>query len=104
MKKTKIKDQPLKMRVENGLVSITIGVDRLAWCTKKCLQSQELWPKEAGRIIDNAGWCMDILNELCDEEEDGTTPFLELIDECALKSLENGTENVNYIERKAKRK
>lgn len=102
-KSNRPEEQPLKVRIENGQLMITAGVNHYAYCVKRGLQDQGLWPSDFGKILDNEGFCRDILNEIDKEDETGDTPLLRFFDKCALEALENGSIHVNYINRKRKK-
>ncbi len=91
-----MKDLPLNCRVENGTVTITIGVNTLAFATKIGLESQGDWPEDAESITCAEGFCQYILDAMNTEREDGSTKLTDLLDWAALEALEQGSQHVSY--------
>lgn len=82
-----MKDSPLKVEIIDGLLSITIGVDTLAFAINNDGKTYE------GFNVTNAvKFAEDVLHELEREEEDGTTVVHEMLDEAAFAAACNGSE------------
>jgi hypothetical protein len=76
------KDQPLQIKIKNGLLSISIGIEQLAWAA-------ECRPIEF-KILDMKEFGKDVLEELTREEEDGTTLVNEMLDQAIQNAIDNG--------------
>ena len=76
-KENKQISQPLQIKSRDGLLTISIGIERLAYCQQV--------------VIDN---------ELEKEREDGSTIFTDLLDAASRRAVENGSIAVRYIKKK----
>ena len=82
-------DDQLKIVVEDGLLSISIGVDLLAFAINHC--SPEF---DSLEITDTTNFAKDIVTVLQYEAEDGTTPVHRMFDQAAEKAANDGSEYV----------
>jgi hypothetical protein len=93
------KDTPLAVKLEDGDLIIRIGIDRLAFCAER----QDDWNPydeerrdfvQKWRIADKVEFAKDVVNELCREEEDGSTPLNMLLDRVCMAALDDGSTGV----------
>jgi hypothetical protein len=91
------KNRPLNAFVENGVLTIEIGVDTLAFA---CLHTYEGEQQrhESYAITDNAGFATDVARELLDEAEDGASMLTDLLDKAMERAIENGAEHYEPLE------
>jgi hypothetical protein len=82
MKRVLPKDQPLCCVVEGGVLTISIGVDTLAFADAE---------RNGLDIINPAGFAEDVARELTKEKEDGSTPLTDLLDEAMENAANNGS-------------
>lgn len=80
----------LNVEIKDNKLVISIGVDLL--CHAEGLNLYYY------KISNKIGFAKDIVNELLNEEEDGTTLVHRMFDEAANNAIENGSENVKEIE------
>jgi len=87
-----MKDAPLNARIEDGELVISIGIDTLCHAV------------EVGRsygmgeitIHNRDVFIKEILTELNDESEDGSTMIHRMLDDAASQAIENGAEGADY--------
>lgn len=84
------RDSQLNIEIKNGELQISIGIDLLCFAVQTEIQDF--------KITDNDGFVQDILNELSNEEEDGTTAVHKMLDQAANSAIENGSENAEENE------
>lgn len=89
---------PLKCFIENGVLTIQIGVECLANAVKLNHDLSE-YDEESGeyiepKITDADKFAAAILSALMDEEEDGTTLVHTALDTAAWNAIENGAEGI----------
>lgn len=83
-------EQQLTVKVEDGVLKISIGVALLAWA----VQSQDQWPAEF-EVTDLREFAHSMRYRLQKEEEDGTTPVHRMLDKAAQDVLEQGDDGVD---------
>jgi len=90
------KDTPLTVNIEGENLVIRIGLECLAFGAENC--PEPFFWDERGRprvkIFDRVAWAKEILRQLCHEEEDGATPVDTLLDDMAMKAIEDGAQGV----------
>jgi hypothetical protein len=84
---------PLTVRIEGEDLVIRIGIPLLA----HALQGAPNWD-QSFLITDWESFTKDMIRELEDEEEDGTTPVHRMLDAAALGAIEGGSEHVEEID------
>jgi len=89
------KDQPLKVELVGGLLTVSIGVSALCTAVKAapCFETDLEGEPE---ITDEDIFVRAIVAELEREEEDGTTPLHQIFDHAAGKAIEEGAEGVRF--------
>lgn len=97
------KDQPLRCGIEGDELVIRIGIDTLAF---GCSHSPKFYEYEKHRdkpigdpflkITDNRLFATDVVRALQHEEEDGSGPLSDLLDEAAQRAIDDGAEGVDY--------
>lgn len=92
------KDQPLSCEVENDQLLIRIGVETLKFC---CNNPHSAPEKDGWLITDAEGFAKDVIHELTDEREDGSTILTDLIDLAVEKAKENGSRHMEECRHKA---
>jgi hypothetical protein len=83
-----MKKRWLIVKIDRGELVIRMGVDSLAFAAEK---GPAFDMENAPTIIDKAGWARDVLTELCREEEDGTTPVHQMLDDAFRNAVEGGS-------------
>ena len=94
------REQPLKIEIVDGVVSISIGIDTLAhaieWCPSICRWQNGEYIKPT--ISDSDAFAASVVYCLHDEEEDGTTPVTDLLDDAAQRCLEDGMDGIDRFD------
>ena len=91
------RDQGLTTEIVDGRLLISIGIDALMIAVKGSPVWEEQEADGKGYRIENAeGFADDILRELDDEEEDGTTLVHVAFDKAIERALDQGSLNVDY--------
>lgn len=90
-----MKDQILKVEIEKGLLTISIGIDTL--CDALNYSLGEDFDDEV-RITDNKVFAEEVLNRLLIEEEDGSTMVHRLFEKAAYDAVEFGANGIEEIE------
>ena len=80
-----MKNKVLTVEIKDGELQISIGIDVL--CQAVGMQIEDF------KITDNEGFAKDILYELENEDEEGTTEIHRLLDKAADDAVENGSCN-----------
>ena len=94
----KRKDTPLQVNVKNGILTIQIGIDTLAWCFERepSYQTEENEPTR--KVTNNEGFARDVIIAMCHEEENGQTPLNQFLDDmCEYACEQDGSEYVDVI-------
>ena len=97
----KRKDQPLKVEIIDGVLSISIGVGTLRFSAEHAPGPPLTWYDDESEefmkygISDEAEFAKDVLRELLHEREDGATPVHILLDQAMWKAIENGSLGVD---------
>lgn len=94
---------PLFVNIEDGVLTIRIGVDVLAHAFEhsKYVEQLLLNRGEGSLVerlktpvtIDAAGFAEDVLRELVDEAEDGSTAVTRMLDAACAEAVEQGSEH-----------
>jgi spore coat polysaccharide biosynthesis protein SpsF (cytidylyltransferase family) len=86
----------LELKIIDNCLVIRIWIDTLAWATEHS-EKNEVWDEEKEdyvntvKIKDNLQFAKDVMRELSEEEEDGTTMVHLLLDNATEKAIENGS-------------
>ena len=86
-----MRDQQLEVKIEDGRLLISIGVDTFCHATEYGMD--QYFTGEV-KVTDNDVFVQEVAKELSREEEDGTTPIHRMFDKVAAKALENGANGV----------
>lgn len=86
------KKHPLTVSIEKDELVIRIGVATLKFAVEAGPRFEE--EEDAPKIIDAAVFAKDVLHELLDEDEEGSTRVHALLDDAAWAAVENGSEGV----------
>lgn len=90
--------RPLTITIENGVMTIAVGLDVLAFATEN---HPDLYDAERDRgrykVTDPALFCREVIHELHREEEDGTTAVHVMLDTAILNAISDGAEGVEEI-------
>jgi hypothetical protein len=105
MKKPKSpKDQPLDCKLsKDGVLSISIGINTLAWALEHEEQNQ-VWSDSQKKFVgthtvtNKRAFALDVLRELLDEQEDGTTRVHVFLEDVMESALNNGAQGVDMID------
>lgn len=97
--KTK-KDAPLSCKVVGGKLVIEIGINTLAFSFENGEYNNPFDEKKndyirQNTVVDKVRFAEDVVNELKEESEDGTTPVHLLLDKAMENAVENGTEGIS---------
>lgn len=87
-----MKNQPLTVTVDKGLVTISIGVSTLCYAI---LHGDDM---EDVKITDEDAFVKDFLTELDREDEEGSNPLHKLFDKMANEAINNGALGVEISE------
>lgn len=91
-KKLALKDTPLSVSVEHNQLVIRIGVDTLAFADKE--RQDDMWGKHA--ITNAKGFAVDVSRMMQREEEDGSCPLTDFLDNMMVDAINDGSEWVDY--------
>ena len=95
-------DRPLTISVRDGLLVIEIGTKTLQGAFERS-ERNNLYNNSTGeyeqqmKVVDELKFAEEIVRELCDEQEDGTTPVHLLIDKAFESAVGNGCEGVEEV-------
>lgn len=82
-------DTPLKVEIVEGELVIRLGIERL--------DGHECHPTIGPlTFTDRHAWAREIIYEIGRDEEDGTTPFDELLDKVLTAAIENGAQGIDH--------
>lgn len=87
-------DSPLKVEVKGGQLTISIGIDRLAYCAEHCplfYQYPDEYDPPFKKVEDAKQLAEDVANELMHDRGDGATRIDLLLDECIKHAYEGGS-------------
>jgi hypothetical protein len=91
------RDQGLTIEIVDGRVMISIGIDALIFAVKGSEMWEEQLENQRGWSIGNEdGFAQDIVAELEDEQEDGTTEVHLMFDRAIQRAFDQGSLNVSY--------
>lgn len=90
------KDRPLGIAIEGGELVIRIGIDTLKFAAEHCprFYSEDVLRGAMGpyvTVTDAEELAKDVRRELFREEEDGSTPFGDLLDKCIEAARDDGS-------------
>jgi hypothetical protein len=94
------RQSPLTCRIEGGELVIRIGVDTLAFCFEES-DPNNLYDHDLGDftrsyvVVDADEFVKDVIAELENEAEDGSTPLTGLIDNACFAAVEQGSLGVD---------
>lgn len=87
---------PLQIEIRDNQLILSIGLDTLAWAAEN---HPDRYDGENDRwlytINDHVVFANDVLTELKDEEEDGTTLVHRMLDEATMRAISNGSQAVS---------
>lgn len=87
-----MRDAKLKTEIQNGQLIISIGIDTLC----EAISVGRNYGMNEIVITDNDIFAAEILQELNDESEDGSTAVHGLLDDAATRAIDNGAEGADY--------
>ena len=90
------RDLPLRCKVEDGQLVFHIGIETLAFAAEHCPNFYDYEKHGASgppwvKVVDANELANDVCNAINDEEEDGTTPLMELLDAAIVAAFEDGS-------------
>lgn len=92
------RNDPLKCFIEDGVLTMCIGVDVLAHAVKLNPDLTVFDDKDDGwvepEITDPDKFAEGVLRALKDESDDGTTVIHQALDTAAMSAIENGAEGI----------
>lgn len=89
------KQHPLCVKIEDGKLVISIGIETLCFATENCERFYD--PEKdryAFKVTDAAKFASDVALSLQHEEEDGSTPVSRLLDAACEDAIEGGSEGI----------
>jgi hypothetical protein len=91
-------DASLSVEVIGGRIVIAIGVRTFAHAVQFAPRLERFRERtqeyERPKITDALQFAKEVVGELCQEEEDGTTPVHRMLDQAASDAIDNGAEGV----------
>lgn len=91
------REQGLAVEIIDGRLFVSIGVDALMVAVKGGPTWSDQEEEERGWVIsDPDGFAADIVHELEDEEEDGTTLVHVMLDAAIERAVEQGSLNIDF--------
>ncbi len=95
-----MKNEPLQIKIQDGQLVISVGIDTLAYCQQIVIDNDEYDSDTSTTITDPIQFAKDVCGALEKEREDGSTIFTDLIDLAANNALNNGSTGVEYSKKK----
>lgn len=83
-------DGQLRVEVVDKRIQISIGIDVLIFACIESGSNPFLHDPENMKVTDRARFARDVVNQLLDEKEDGTTCVHELLDKAVSDMIEYG--------------
>jgi hypothetical protein len=80
------KDQPLRVDIKGGVLSISVGIKTVAWAAENPPDGYE-----PVQIVDVKEFAEDVRRELLREEDDGTMPVHTLLDKAIEEAINQGS-------------
>lgn len=96
-------DSPLKVEVKDGKLTISIGIERLAFCFENCDENMPYDWKTADfpktyEVVDQVEFADDVRGRMLAElGEDGSTLLSDFIDKACWDAVEDGSLGVRNI-------
>jgi len=95
-------DTPLTCVVEGDELVIRIGVATLAFAFEEgqnnpCGENSNAW-RATLKVADPAQFASDVVREIKDEAEDGTTPLHEFLGKMCLSAMDQGSLGIEEVE------
>jgi hypothetical protein len=84
------KNKSLKVEIIDGELRISIGISNLKKAMETSPDERLTWYK----VLDLEAFAKDVVNELLDEDEEGTTPVHRLLDNAFFFAIENGSAGI----------
>jgi len=102
MKSYKGRQAPLSVSIKNGVFTVAIGVETLAWAFEQSEDCQGFDDRKAKflqqyRVTDPDGFAKDVKREFEKEEEDGNTELYKFFDQMCMNALEDGSGFIDYL-------
>lgn len=88
-------DAPLRFRISEGMLQIEIGIERLADAFHRDERNNPFVDelndfRQDLKVIDVVEFAKDVRNAMCDEAEDGSTPFTRFLDQMMWYAVDDG--------------
>jgi hypothetical protein len=96
-----MKDQPLSCKIEGEELVIRIGIDTLAEAFNQS-EDNNPWSDESSdferlsQVSDSLQFAKDVVQELDDESEIGSTLVTDMLDKACERAAENGSLGLEY--------
>ena len=89
-----MKNQPLKTEVKDGLLTISIGINTLAWASR----AENYGPLEGCGVIEGfeMAWALDVAREIARDDMLDGSPINRLLDEMMINVYEHGSCALDY--------
>ena len=85
---------------EGDEVVLRLSIDALVYATENHIDYHPEMGGPTLKVTDREAWAKSFIRALNDEQEDGSTSFMRLIDKAIRKAVDDGEEGVELIERK----
>lgn len=99
----KNKDKRLKVTLSDDVVTISMGIETLAYMVENHSEyySRQFNPEGfIKKVVDKKAFGQDIVDTLNEElSDDGTTMVHQLFDKAILRAAENGAQGLEFIKR-----
>lgn len=86
-----MRKSPLKVEIADGLLTISIGIETMNRATAYGLEHTY----GSINVTDHDVFAVEVLRELKDESEDGTTLIHRMLDQATAQAIEQGAEGVD---------
>lgn len=93
-------DQPLEVRVRNGVLSISIGINTLATAYEKGLEDED---GVGGFIVtfpNKRQFAKDVMYAMLEEDETGASALTEFLDKMMDEAVNQGSTGIDFPEAK----
>ncbi len=85
----------LNIKVKDGLLTMTVGIDLILWVLKSYQENDIPNGKGKFTVKNKNKFCEEIIKELFTENEDGSTDIHKAIENATMRAIENGSKYVS---------
>lgn len=102
IKKPNPKDKPLDACIRNGVLTISIGIDTLAFAYSENFHNTFPDTKIEVNFVDKFGFAKDVIHEMTYEDEAGNSPLTKFLDEMMDEAINQGSTGIDFPETRNK--